>query len=440
MDVFVIEGNYPLKGEVYVSGAKNAALPLMCAALLSKEPVKLENVPKLTDIDVLLKVFTTLGITYDWQKEEGSLLLNAANITSFTAPYELVSKMRASILVLGPLLARFGKGVVSLPGGCAIGSRPVDILIDGLEKLGVTIELKEGYIHATAPNGLIGADIHLRKPAVTGTENLMMAATYAQGKTTLYNAAKEPEITDLARMLQKMGVRIEGVGTSTLTIYGQNTQQKTLAGCTHTVMPDRIEAGTFMIAAALKGEGVTIYNAREEDNTALLAYLKQSGVAVEISEKEEVVYIPPAVEGTALDVTTEPFPGFPTDLQAQMMLYLTQCAGKSTITENIYENRFMHVLELNRMAANLTIDGQTVHINGKVSLKGAPVMATDLRASACLVLAALCADGQTVIRRIYHLDRGYDHLEEKLTKLGAHVRRMDEKTFEKEAATQQSIA
>lgn len=423
MDVLVIKGKRQLKGEVTVSGAKNAALPLMCAALLSREPVVLKNTPNLTDVHTLVKVLEGLGLGYEWSDDNSTLMLNGKIISNFTAPYELVSKMRASVLVLGPLLARFGKGIVSLPGGCAIGARPVDVLLDGLRELGAEINIQDGYIHASAPDGLKGAEIHLPKPAVTGTENLMMAATLAKGVTTIHNAAREPEVVDLAKMLNTMGAEIKGAGTETITIEGREK----LYGVTYSVMPDRIEAGTYILAAAMMGEGVKVINTNPEHNQALLNYLEQSGTKCDVNQEAGTVYVPKASSRKPLNVQTAPYPGFPTDLQAQMMVYLTMCEGKSTVEENIYENRFMHVLELKRMDADLTIEGNKVRIKGGVPLKGAPVMATDLRASACLILAGLAAEGQTVLRRVYHLDRGYDRLEEKLNALGADVTRMDEK-------------
>lgn len=423
MDVLVIEGQHPLKGEVTISGAKNAALPLMCASLLSREPVVLNNTPNLTDVHTLVKVLGGLGCTHEWSADNTTLMIGAKNITSFTAPYELVSKMRASVLVLGPLLARFGEAIVSLPGGCAIGARPVDVLLNGLRALGAEIRIEAGYIHAKAPDGLNGAEIHLPKPAVTGTENLMMAATLATGTTTIHNAAREPEVTDLATMLNTMGAEVSGAGTDTITITGREK----LYGVTYNVMPDRIEAGTYILAGAMVSEGLHVYNAHVEHNSALLDYLRDSGAKIEADAQNNTVFIQKAAAPKPLNVTTEPYPGFPTDLQAQMMVYQLICNGESTITETIYENRFMHVLELKRMNADLTIDGNTVHIKGGQPLKGAPVMATDLRASACLVLAGLAAQGETVLRRVYHLDRGYDRLEEKLRALGAKIKRVDEK-------------
>ena len=419
MDVLVIEGGHKLSGEVQVSGAKNATLPLMCASLLTAEPLVLENVPQLADVATLREVLAGLGVAQS--SADHTLTLQAAQLTGHCAPYELVSKMRAAVLVLGPLLARHGKAVVSLPGGCAIGARPIDVLLDGLRALGATIELVDGYIHAAAPNGLTGAEITFPKPAVTGTENLLMAAVLAKGTTHIHNAAREPEVVDLAACLNQMGARIRGAGTSTIVIEGVAA----LRGTSYRVMPDRIEAGTYILAAAMAGQGVMVKHALPMHNQALLGLLKASGVVLE--EGADWVNVLPRL-GTyqAVDVQTAPYPGFATDLQAQMMAYLTQAEGASTLTETVYENRFMHVPELKRMGAQLSIAEHQVLCAGGDKLKGAPVMATDLRASASLVLAALVAEGRTVLRRLYHLDRGYENLVEKLQALGAHVERLDE--------------
>lgn len=429
MDVLVIEGGHKLKGTITVSSAKNASLPLMCAALLTKEPVVLKNVPHLTDVKTLLKLMEGLGLTYEWCPNNSTLLLSAKRIKKFTAPYELVSQMRASILVLGPLLARFGQAIVSLPGGCAIGARPVDVLLDGLKALGANIELIDGYIHATAHKGLKGCDMTLPKPAVTGTENLMMAAVFAEGTTIIRNAAKEPEIVDLATMLNNMGAEISGAGTDTITIEGRSK----LFGVTYTPLSDRIEAGTFILTAAMAGDGVTIENVVPEHNQALIDILQNLGVELDV--REDSIYVAPAKKLTkGAFVTTEPFPCFPTDLQAQMMAFLTQTTGQSTIKETIYEQRFMHVPELVRMGAKLHIEGQECKITGGTKLIGAPVMATDLRASASLVMAGLVAEGRTILRRVYHLDRGYYRLEDKLNALGAKITRKSEKQVAAEFA------
>lgn len=431
MDVLVIEGGHKLEGTITVSSAKNASLPLMCAALLTKEPVVLKNVPHLTDVKTLLKLMEGMGLTYEWCQNNSTLLLSAKRIKKFTAPYELVSQMRASILVLGPLLARFGQAIVSLPGGCAIGARPVDVLLDGLKALGAKIELIDGYIHATAHRGLKGCDMTLPKPAVTGTENLMMAAVFAEGTTTIRNAAKEPEIVDLATMLNNMGAEISGAGTDTITIEGRSK----LFGVTYTPLSDRIEAGTFILTAAMAGtgEGVTVENVVPEHNQALIDILQNLGVELEVGEDSVHVPAPKKLTKGAF-VTTEPFPGFPTDLQAQMMAFLTQTTGQSTIKETIYEQRFMHVPELVRMGAKLHIEGQECKITGGTDLIGAPVMATDLRASASLVMAGLVAEGRTILRRVYHLDRGYYKLEEKLNAIGANITRKSEKQVAAEFA------
>ena len=417
MDCLRIEGGCKLNGRVKISGAKNAALPLMCASLLTAKPLVLGRVPDLSDVHTLNKVLEGLGVQVELVEDK--LTLKADNITSYEAPYELVSKMRASVLVLGPLLARFGEAKVSLPGGCAIGARPIDVLLNGLKSLGATITLDEGYVLASAPNGLTGADLYLPKPAVTGTENLMMAAVLAKGKTRIFNAAREPEITALADCLIAMGANITGAGTSVIEVDGV----KELNGANFDVIPDRIEAGTYLLAAAMCGEDVTIEGVEPKHNEALVGCLKAAGVKLDVGpnwyrvKESKKAYTP-------VDVTTEPYPGFATDLQAQIMVFLTQCHGQSLVKETIYENRFMHVLELKRMNASLTIEGQSCFVDGPAELKGAEVMASDLRCSASLVLAALMAKGTTTIRRIYHLDRGYEHLEDKLGKLGAKVTRL----------------
>lgn len=419
MDFLRIEGGHPLQGEVTVSGAKNAALPLIAATLLTDDPVTLSNVPALADVRTMNKLMGVLG-TAVTDHGNGHHTYDNRRITSFRAPYELVSTMRASVLVLGPLLARFGEADVSLPGGCAIGVRPVDVLLDGLAALGADITLDGGYIKARVAGRLKGAEMTLSKPAVTGTENLMMAAALADGRTVLHNVAREPEVLETQTLLNAMGAKVKGAGTPTIEIDGVDR----LRGVTYTVMPDRIEAGTYIIAAAMNGRGVRVLNARAADNQALFDRLRDAGV--DLTVEENAVTVGPTRPYTAVDVITQPFPGFPTDLQAQMMVFLTQAEGASLLTETIYENRFMHVPELCRMGADLTIDGHTVRARGKVALQGAQVMATDLRASASLVLAALAAEGETVLRRVYHLDRGYEHLEQKFNALGARIRREKE--------------
>jgi UDP-N-acetylglucosamine 1-carboxyvinyltransferase len=419
LDRLRIVGGQRLNGEITVSGAKNAALPLMCACILSAEPLQLENMPiSLGDIKTLSAVLETLG-TRVAIREDGVAVLHVKDITSHIAPYELVRKMRASVLVLGPLLARHGKAEVSLPGGCAIGTRPVDLHIDGLKKMGAEIEIEGGYIKATAPNGLKGTDIKFPKVSVGATENLMMAATLANGITTLHNAAREPEITDLGECLIAMGAKIEGLGTEKITITGV----KTLHGATHSVVADRIETGTWMIGVCLTGGEVRLKNARLDHLTALVAPLEEAGL--KISEENGDIIV--SRNGTPLrgtDIMTEPYPGFPTDLQAQFMTMLTLCDGAGMVTETIFENRFMHVPELCRMGADIRPQGNSAIIRGVTQLKGAEVMATDLRASVALVLAALVADGETIINRIYHLDRGYENIVDKLGKAGAKIERI----------------
>lgn len=421
MDKLQIQGGTRLNGRIPISGAKNAALPLMCASLLTAEPVVLRRTPNLADVRTLQKLLNLLGVKSQYAL--GCMTLQADDVTSLKAPYELVSKMRASVLVLGPLLARFGNAEVSLPGGCAIGARPVDVLLNGLEALGATIDIEDGYIKASAPNGLHGADIHLPKPAVTGTENLMMAAVLAKGTTRIFNAAREPEIPALADCLNAMGAKVSGAGTEVISIEGV----RTLHGTDIEVISDRIEAGTYLIAGALcatEGASVTVDGIDPSHNQALVEVLTAAGVAVDIGVNSYTVSRP--TELKAVDVTTLPFPGFPTDLQAQVMLFLTQCNGDATVRETIYENRFMHALELKRMGAKISVEGQTSTVKGAVQLKGAEVMASDLRCSACLVLAGLIAKGQTTVSRIYHLDRGYERLEEKLNALGANIVRLSD--------------
>jgi UDP-N-acetylglucosamine 1-carboxyvinyltransferase len=420
LDQIHIQGGRALNGTIPISGAKNAALKLMCAALLSEGSLYLENNPNsLRDIQSQIDLMEHLGCVIS---REGNLMaLNAKNISTLEAPYDLVRKMRTSILVLGPLLARFGEARVSLPGGCAIGPRPVDMHIDGLRAMGAEIVLENGYINARAPGGrLKGAYILFPKVSVGATENLMMAAALADGTTTLANAAREPEIIDLGECLMKMGAKIEGLGTSTITIEGV----KELHGAHHEVVPDRIETGTYMIAVALTGGSVRLQNARPEHLAALISRLQKSGVKIEQDGADVIVSRNASEKLQGTDIMTEPFPGFATDLQAQFMTMLTLCEGAGMVTETIFENRFMHVPELCRMGADITVHGNSAIVRGVAKLKGAEVMATDLRASVALVLAGLVAEGETVINRIYHLERGYEDLIGKLSACGAMIGRV----------------
>ena len=422
MDKIQIQGGKPLNGNIEISGAKNAALPLQTAAILTDQPLMLSRVPDLKDVLSLNEVLEQLGIVARYDSQSKKLALSGAKITSCEAPYDLVRKMRASILVLGPLVARMGEAKVSLPGGCAIGTRPVDLHIEGLKRLGAEIELNEGYIHARAPRGLTGAPVHFTKVSVGATENLMMAATLAKGTTTLTNAAREPEIVDLGECLIKMGAEIEGLGTDRIVINGKQF----LRGTEHSVIADRIEAGTFAVAGAMTGGKITLKNCDVKHLQYLAAPMAKAGVEmtgsngdVTIERKSERIH--------GFDIMTEPYPGFPTDLQAQMMSMLTISDGAGMITETIFENRFMHVPELARMGANITVHGSSALVRGVPKLKGAPVMATDLRASVSLILAGLVAEGTTTVSRIYHLDRGYEDLVGKLTNVGARLERQTEK-------------
>jgi UDP-N-acetylglucosamine 1-carboxyvinyltransferase len=425
MDRIRIRGGRPLEGRIPIGGAKNAALPLMTAALLTDETLTLENLPFLADITTLSHLLVQHGVSITMTgaaraAETGhTLALSAKNIVSTTAPYDLVRKMRASVLVLGPLLARCGAARVSLPGGCAIGTRPVDLHIAGLERLGATIEIKSGYIEARAPQGLIGAEIIFAKPSVGATENLLMAASLARGETVLVNAAREPEVADLARCLNAMGAAIEGAGTDRIVIRGAAR----LHGARHSVIPDRIETGTYVMAAAITGGALELVGAAPSDIAAVARVLEGAGVAV-TATNDGLRVARSNGRLTGVDVMTEPFPGFPTDLQAQMMAAMAIADGAAMITETIFENRFMHVPELCRMGANINVHGASAMVRGVPALTGAEVMATDLRASVSLVLAGLAAKGETVINRIYHLDRGYERLEEKLAACGADIERL----------------
>ncbi len=415
LDKIKIIGGQELNGELPISGAKNAALKIMCAALLTDQSLHLENMPNaLRDIDSQTELLTHLGCTIS--SERDLMAINARNINDFTAPYEIVRKMRGSILVLGPLLARFGEAKVSLPGGCAIGTRPVDLHIKGLEDMGATITLEGGYINAKASKSLSGATIAFPKVSVGATENLMMAATLAKGETILSNAAREPEIADLGECLIKMGAKIDGLGTDTIRIEGV----KSLSGAHHSVLPDRIETGTWLIAAGMTGGTIKLKNARIEHLSSVMGLLSQSGMEID-QDGDDITVHRNGLRLKGIDIMTDPYPGFPTDLQAQFMAMLTLAEGAAMVTETIFENRFMHVPELNRMGADITAQGNSAIIRGVKKLKGAEVMATDLRASVALVLAGLVAEGETVVNRIYHLERGYENIVEKLQGVGAQI-------------------
>ena len=421
MDRIRIRGGRQLKGEIQISGAKNASLPLMATCLLTDQDVRLDNVPDLADITTMAHLLVQHGVevTTRHSTKGRSIIFSGANITDTTAPYDLVRKMRASVLVLGPLVARHGGAKVSLPGGCAIGTRPVDLHIRGLQQLGAEIDLKEGYIFASAKSGLTGAEITFPKVSVGATENLLMAASLAKGETQLINAAREPEIGDLAKCLVSMGAKIEGIGTNHLRIQGVER----LTGTTHKVVADRIEAGTYAMAAAITGGDVELLGVHHDLIAAAAATLAQAGVEItETSRGLKINRSNGALHG--VDVMTEPYPGFPTDLQAQVMALMTTAEGASMITETIFENRFMHVPELTRMGASINVHGASAMVRGVKKLTGAPVMATDLRASVSLVLAGLVAEGDTILNRVYHLDRGYEKLTQKLSACGAEIERL----------------
>ncbi len=415
MDKIVIRGGRKLRGEVQVSGAKNAALPLMAASLLAEGSHRLRRVPDLADVRTMQRLLASMGLTTE--RVDGSLSIGVPAQLEPVAPYELVKTMRASVLVLGPLAARVGRARVSLPGGCAIGARPLDQHLKGLAALGADIKLSHGYVELSCGR-LRGCDLKLDLVTVTGTENLMMAAALAQGRTVLTNAAREPEVGDLAAALNAMGARISGAGTDTIEIEGVDG----LAPLDHTVIADRIEAGTLMVAAAAAGGEVTLRGSRPADLAALTHKLRAIGV--EVAVEGDRVRVAREKRAVAVDITTEPHPGFPTDMQAQTMALCSVAEGTSRFEETVFENRFMHVLELQRMGADISIDGRVALVRGVDRLQGAQVMATDLRASACLVLAGLMAEGQTEIQRVYHLDRGYERLDVKLAALGADVRRV----------------
>lgn len=418
-DLIRIHGGKRLEGTIEISGAKNSGLKLMCASLLTADTMRFTNMPTtLRDIRTLTKVLESIGATIA-TGPEGTMVVQAKNISNGHADYELVRQMRASILVLGPLLARLGEATVSLPGGCAIGTRPIDLHLMGLEKMGAKITLEEGYVHASAPQGLTGADITFPKVSVGATENVMMAATLAKGTTTLYNAAREPEIVDLGECLIAMGAKITGLGTSEIRITGVDK----LHGALHNVIADRIETGTYMIAVALTGGTLRLKNTQTKFLNALIGPLKAAGVSFD-EEGDDVIVHRNGNPLVGTDIMTDPYPGFPTDLQAQFMTMLTQCEGAGMVTETVFENRFMHVPELCRMGANITVHGSSAIVRGVKKLKGTDVMATDLRASVALVLAGLVAEGTTTVHRIYHLDRGYENLVAKLQACGAHIERV----------------
>jgi UDP-N-acetylglucosamine 1-carboxyvinyltransferase len=418
MDRISIRGGVPLHGVIPIAGAKNAALPLMAASLLTHETLTLDNVPDLADIATMARLLAQHGVAVmAGAAASHSLDFAAGHIVSTTAPYDLVRKMRASILVLGPLLARCGESRVSLPGGCAIGPRPVDLHLDGLRRLGAQIELDGGYIEARAPGGLRGAEIVFPSVSVGATENLLMAAVLAEGETVLINAAREPEIGDLAACLVAMGAEIDGIGSDRMTIRGV----RRLHGARHRIIADRIETGTYLMAAAATGGSVRLTGTRLDLVAAVAGILDRAGV--EIGETADGITVCRRGALRGVDITTEPYPGFPTDLQAQMMALMATADGASMITETIFENRFMHVPELARMGADITVHGTSAVVRGVPRLRGAPVMATDLRASVSLIVAGLAAEGETTISRVYHLDRGYERLEEKLAACGARIER-----------------
>jgi len=416
MDRIRVVGGRPLEGTVRISGAKNASLPELAASLLTERPLVLRNVPEVRDIRTMTRVLQALGASVE-SRVGGTVEVRASGLTSAEAPYDLVKTMRASVLVLGPLLARSGRARVSLPGGCAIGARPIDLHLMALEKMGATVDVDHGYVEARADR-LRGAEIYFDIVTVTGTENAMMAACLAEGQTVIRNAACEPEIEDLADLLVSMGARIEGAGTPAVRIEGVSS----LRGAEHRVIPDRIEAGTYLAACALAGGEIEVLDCRPRDLMAVIEKMRETGLRVE--EGPENLRVRSARVIRPANVTTLPHPGFPTDMQAQYLALMTQAAGTSTITESIFENRFMHVAELQRMGAHVRLEGRTAVVTGPTSLLGAQLMATDLRASACLVLAALAAKGETIVDRVYHLDRGYYRIDEKLRGLGADIERL----------------
>lgn len=421
MQKLAIQGGNRLRGEVRISGAKNAALPILCASLLTGDTLQLSNVPDLNDVGTMRKLLQQLGVKIEVSGSQ--VALSAAHIDKLEAPYDMVKTMRAAILVLGPLVTRFGEARVSLPGGCAIGSRPVDLHIKGLQAMGAEIHIEHGYIHAQVPHGngskrLKGARIFFDLVSVTGTENLMMAAVLAEGVTVLENAAREPEVVDLAHCLAAMGAKIEGAGSDTISITGVEK----LHGASHRIMPDRIESGTFLVAAAAAGGDITLTDARADILENVLEKLQEAGAGITVSGS--TINLKMGQRPKAVNVRTSPYPAFPTDMQAQFMAMNAIAEGNAIIVETIFENRFMHVQELRRLGAQIDVEGNTAVIKGCEQLEGATIMATDLRASACLVIAGLVAQGETIVDRIYHLDRGYEHIEAKLSALGAQIRRI----------------
>ncbi|QIW16558.1 UDP-N-acetylglucosamine 1-carboxyvinyltransferase [Pasteurellaceae bacterium RH1A] len=420
MEKFRVHGPFRLSGEVQISGAKNAALPILFAAILATEPVTLTNVPALKDVDTTFKILRQLGVVVE-RDADSVVHLDASGIDHYVAPYELVKTMRASIWALAPLLARFKQGQVSLPGGCTIGARPVDMHIAGLEKMGAHITLDEGYVKAEVSNRLKGARILMDKVSVGATLSVMMAATLAKGTTVIENAAREPEVVDTALFLNKLGAQIHGAGSDTITIEGVER----LGGCQHHIVPDRIETGTFLVAAAISGGRITCRGTKADTLDAVIEKLRESGMQVDVSE-DSITLDSFGFRPRAVNIRTMPHPGFPTDMQAQFTLLNAVAEGTSKITETIFENRFMHIPELIRMGAKAEIEGNTAICQGVERLSGAEVMATDLRASISLVLAGCIANGETIVDRIYHIDRGYEHIEEKLRKIGARIERFDE--------------
>ena len=418
MDKFLIEGGVPLQGEVAISGAKNSALPAMAACLLTSEPVRLRRIPRVRDTRTMASLLAHAGASVE-DREDGDLVIQAAEVARPEAPYDIVKTMRASSLVLGPLVARAGRARVSMPGGCAIGARPINLHVDGLKQMAARITQAHGYVEAEAPNGLQGGLIHFDRITVTGTEDMLMAATLASGETVLKNAAREPEVADLAGLLTKMGARIEGAGTSTIRVRGVDR----LHGAEHAIIADRIEAGTFLLAGAMTRGDLLVTGCVPEHVAALIAKLHQVGVEIE-ETAPDALRVTPRGPYRSVDITTEEYPGFATDLQAQYMALMTQAEGISLITETIFENRFMHVLELARMGANIRVEGRQAIVAGPSRLTGAAVIASDLRASASLVLAGLVAHGETLIDRVYHIERGYERIEQKLAALGARIRRV----------------